>query len=105
MLEENRFLAARDGVDGHLIDPRGGRLIPMHTIVERLIEECRPHATRLRCAGALETLDNMLTANGAARQRACASRSGIASVVPALADQFARRPAPTPTPTLKSKES
>jgi carboxylate-amine ligase len=93
LLEENRFRAARDGVDAQLIDPAQGRLVPLRAIVERLVEECRPHATALRCAAALEGLDQRLSANGANRQRAYASRKGVAAVVPALAEQFARRPA------------
>jgi len=91
MLEENRFRAARDGVEARLIDPTGRRLVPLREIAEQLIAECRPHATALRCAAALENLDQRLSANGANRQRACASRLGVASVVPTLADQFVRR--------------
>jgi glutamate---cysteine ligase / carboxylate-amine ligase len=93
LLEENRFRAARDGVEAQLIDPQMRRLVPVRAIVERLVEECRPHATALRCASALENLDLRLSANGAHRQRACASRHGVAAVVPALAEQFVRRPA------------
>jgi carboxylate-amine ligase len=92
LMEENRFRAARDGVDAQLIDPEGRRLVPLRAIVEQLIVECRPHATALRCAAALENLDERLNANGANRQRACASRRGLASVVPALADHFVRSP-------------
>ncbi|MGZ4298356.1 MAG: hypothetical protein ACXVE4_13640, partial [Solirubrobacteraceae bacterium] len=66
----------------------------LRAIVEQLIEECRPHATALKCAAALENLDQRLSAGGANRQRACASRRGVASVVPALADQFVRRGGP-----------
>ncbi|MGZ4350586.1 MAG: carboxylate-amine ligase [Solirubrobacteraceae bacterium] len=94
LLEENRFRAARDGVEARLIDPTGRRLVSLRAIVEQLIEECRPHATALKCAAALENLDQRLSAGGANRQRACASRRGVASVVPALADQFVRRGGP-----------
>lgn len=92
LLEENRFRAARDGAEAGLIDPGGRRLVPLWAVVEQLIERCRPHAAALRCAAALETLDQRLRASGAKRQRACASRRGVASVVPALAQQFVRRP-------------
>jgi carboxylate-amine ligase len=92
LLEENRFRAARDGVEAQLIDPTRRRLVPLRAIVEQLIVECRPHATALRCAAALENLDQRLGANGANRQRAYASRCGVAAVVPALADQFVRCP-------------
>lgn len=94
LLEENRFRAARDGVDAQLIDTRARRLLPVRTMVEELLVECRPHATVLRCAAALENLDRRLSANGANRQRACASRRGVAAVVPALSDQFVERHRP-----------
>jgi carboxylate-amine ligase len=97
LLEENRFRAARDGVEARLIDPAGRSLVPLRAIVEQLILGCRPHATALRCAAALESLDQRLAANGANRQRGCASRCGVAAVVPALADQFVRHHGPTST--------
>ena len=90
LLEENRFRAARDGVEAQLIDTRARRLVPLRAMAEELIVECRPHATALRCADALENLDRRLSANGANRQRACAAQFGVAAVVPALADQFVR---------------
>ncbi|MFL5860007.1 MAG: YbdK family carboxylate-amine ligase [Solirubrobacteraceae bacterium] len=91
VLEENRFLAARDGVEARLIDGAGQRLEPLPVLVTRLIEECRPHAAELRCAAALENLSQLLSANGASHQRACASRHGLSSVVPAIADEFTRQ--------------
>ena len=91
VLDENRFLAARDGVHARLIDPTIRRLVPIGETVERLVQACRPHASALGCAAALEDVPRLLQANGAARQRAKAARDGLASVPAALADQFNRR--------------
>lgn len=94
VLAENRFLAARDGVDARLIDPTLRRLVPLRTTVERLVDDCYPHATQLGCAAALEDLPRLLRANGADRQRAAAARHGLGSVAPALADHFRSREFP-----------
>ena len=94
VLAENRFLAARDGTDARLIDPAIRRLVPVAALVERLVEGCRPHAAELGCAGALDDVPRLLRANGAVRQRADAAAGGLASVAPALADQFRSRRSP-----------
>ncbi len=91
VLSENRFIAARDGAEARLIDPSIRRLVSVGATVARLVEDCRPHATKLGCAAALENVPRLLGANGAARQRAAAAIHGIASVAPALADQFSSR--------------
>jgi glutamate---cysteine ligase / carboxylate-amine ligase len=91
VLAENRFLAARDGAYAKLIDPAIGRLVPVGATVERLVAACRPHAAQLGCAAALEDVPRLLQAGGAARQRAKASLHGLASVAPALANQFNSR--------------
>ena len=54
VLGENRFLAARDGMDARLIDPAARCLVPVREMLDSLLGECRPHALALGCAGALE---------------------------------------------------
>src|SRR5205807_990366 len=54
VLAENRFLAARDGMEAQLIDAAGGRLIPVRETLAALVEACRPHAYSLGCADPLE---------------------------------------------------
>ena len=54
VLAENRFLAARDGMDARLIDPAARCLIPVREMLDSLLAECRPHALALGCAGALD---------------------------------------------------
>ena len=92
VLAENRFLAARDGMDAQLIDPTLRRLVPLRTTVERLVDDCYPHAMQLGCAAALEDLPRLLRAN--AQTRAAAARHGLGSVAPALADHFRSREFP-----------
>jgi carboxylate-amine ligase len=91
VLAENRFLAARDGTHARLIDPAVRRLVSLDVIVDGLVEDCRPHATQLGCAAALDDVPRLLRTNGAARQRAAAALHGLGSVAPALADQFSSR--------------
>ena len=69
VLAENRFLAARDGMDARLIDPAARCLIPVREMLDSLLAECRPHALALGCAGALDRVPRLAAANGAARQR------------------------------------
>ncbi len=89
LLAENRFLAARDGMDARLIDPTAGRLIPVREMLDSLLAECRPHALALGCAGALDRVKRLATANGADCQRNLVARSGrLDELVARLADQF-----------------
>ena len=76
VLEENRFLAARDGMDARIVDPAAGTRVP---IIERLAEtlhSCAPHAERLGCRAELATVAHLAKHPGALRQRAVASGPG-----------------------------
>jgi carboxylate-amine ligase len=69
MLDENKWLAARHGLDGSLVDlPDTGR-VPVPELALRLLERLAPHAEEL---GALEELrgveDILENGNGASRQ-------------------------------------
>jgi carboxylate-amine ligase len=89
VLEENRFIAARDGLDARLIDPRRRRRVPVRTLVRELVEECEPHAASLGCVAQLGELTRLAAHGGADRQRAWAAAGGIESIIRTLADQFA----------------
>jgi glutamate---cysteine ligase / carboxylate-amine ligase len=90
VLSENRFLAARDGMDAQLIDTAWGRLTPAREMLKALVTECRPHAAELGCAAALEHVHDLMAANGAARQRDfTAGTAGLESLVEHLALGFA----------------
>ena len=54
VLDENRFLAARDGMDAELIEPELGRRVPARELLADLVAVCRPHAEALGCAAELE---------------------------------------------------
>ena len=88
MLAENRFLAARDGLEAKLIDPRRRRRVGVRALVQELLDECRPHAAALGCAGQLEQLNRLAAVNGAARQRFWAGHRGIASILCKLVGRF-----------------
>ena len=89
VLDENRFLAARDGVEAELIDPAAGNRRPLRTVLDGILEACRPHADRLGCRDELETAAELGRASGATRQLALAhERGGLTGLVEALAHQF-----------------
>jgi glutamate---cysteine ligase / carboxylate-amine ligase len=73
VIEENRFLATRDGMDAELIDLGLERRRPVRALLEELLERCAPHAAELRCTGALDAAADLADAPGAQRQRAIAA--------------------------------
>jgi len=88
-LGENRFLAARDGMDARLIDSAGRYLIPVREVLDSLLADCRPHALALGCAEALDRVQPLAAANGADRQREfAAGHTHLAPLVASLADRF-----------------
>jgi carboxylate-amine ligase len=89
VLAENRFLAARDGLDAWLIDPVERRLVPVRGIVEALLGRCRPHAVALGCSVELDRVHALAAANGADRQRVWAGEAGLAELVSMLMERFA----------------
>ena len=89
VLAENRFLAARDGMNARLIDSTAGCLIPAGEMLEALLERCRPHARALGCAAALELVPRLATVTGAERQRAFAAPDGrLDRLVASLAERY-----------------
>ena len=89
VLAENRFLAARDGMDARLIDPGANCLVPVRDTLEALLGRCRPHALALGCGPELERVRHLAANNGADRQRALAAHDGTLDHLPArLAYRF-----------------
>lgn len=80
VLAENRFLAARDGLEACLIDPEHCSLIPVKTLLEAQLERCYAHADPVS-AIELERVTRLTAANGADRQRQCAVRYGLIELV------------------------
>jgi len=69
MLDENKWLAARHGLDGQLVDlPKTDR-VPVADLARRLMERLRPHAEELGSGSDFDALEDILDrVNGASRQ-------------------------------------
>lgn len=77
-LDENRFLALRDGVDAEFIDPEQGCLVPVGEVLRDLGPRC-----------GFEAVEGLLEESGAARQRRLAAgERGLISLVHDLVEQF-----------------
>ena len=93
LLAENRFIAARDGLEARLIDPVAETRIPARDMLASLLRAVRPHADELGCRDALEDVAAIARENGAARQlRIARERGSLAAVVETLSDDFCSRP-------------
>jgi carboxylate-amine ligase len=70
MLDENKFLAARHGLDGELVDLPSHDRVPSKELARRLLDRLRPHAEELGSADDLDAVEDLLArGNGAHRQR------------------------------------
>jgi carboxylate-amine ligase len=70
MLDENKFLAARHGLDGELVDLPADRRIPTKDLARRLLDRLREHAQDLGSTDDLDAVEDLLArGNGAQRQR------------------------------------
>ena len=88
-IEENSFLAGRDGLDAELADLVSGERAPVRERLERLFDELAPVAAQLGCAAELEHARALAAGpGGAARQRAEAQRGGLVGLVGWLAEGF-----------------
>lgn len=68
VLEENRFLAARDGMEAELIEPELGRRVPARELLADLVAVCGPHARALGCESELSEVTRLGERPGAQRQ-------------------------------------
>jgi glutamate---cysteine ligase / carboxylate-amine ligase len=92
VLVENRFLAARDGMDARLIDPALERRVPVREQLEELLELCAPHAAALGCQAELRGVRDLAVRTGAQRQLDLAREEArLPGLVAALADGFLAR--------------
>jgi carboxylate-amine ligase len=88
-LDENRFLAARDGMNAELIDVELERRVPAREMALRLVEACAPHARALDCERELDGVVTMAERTGAERQLDSArGPERLRGLVAALADQY-----------------
>jgi carboxylate-amine ligase len=69
MLDENKWLAARHGLDGELVDLPSSDRVSTRTLARRLLERLHEHAEDLGSAAELEGIEDIIErGNGAARQ-------------------------------------
>jgi carboxylate-amine ligase len=89
LLAENRFLAARDGMDAQLLDERraDGRR-SLRAALAELLEDSAGAAAELGCAAELEDAAGLAADPGYARQRRCAARHGTGGLLARLAGEF-----------------
>ena len=90
-LDENRFIAARDGMGATFIDPDRECRVPAGELLGSLLEAVAPHARELGCEAELEPITAMAARTGALRQLELARRGdGLRGLVAELADAFCR---------------
>jgi carboxylate-amine ligase len=89
-IEENRWWACRDGVEGKLADMSSGTLRSTRECLHELLDRLDPIAARLGAADALACARELVECNGALAQRRVAARAGIPAVPGWLASQFIR---------------
>jgi glutamate---cysteine ligase / carboxylate-amine ligase len=89
VLDENRFLAARDGMDAVFIDDRSGRRTAFDVLADRLVA-CEPYAAALGCLSELADAAALARDPGHARQRRIAERKGLDGLVASLVEDFSQ---------------
>jgi glutamate---cysteine ligase / carboxylate-amine ligase len=69
ILDENRWLAARHGLEGELVDLPQWERVPTRGLARRLLDRLKDHARDLGSLDELEAVEDLLErGNGAARQ-------------------------------------
>jgi carboxylate-amine ligase len=84
VLEENRFLATRDGMRAQFIDPEAETRRPARDILHELLAACAPHAAELGCEAELAAVAALAAETGDHRQRMLAGVAQGDAVGPAL---------------------
>jgi len=69
MLDENKWLAARHGLEGEIVDLPSSERVTTKALTKRLLERLAPHAQQLGAGDALDGIHDLLArGNGASRQ-------------------------------------
>jgi glutamate---cysteine ligase / carboxylate-amine ligase len=87
-IEENRWSAARHGVEGTVADLASGQRRSTRERLVELTEMLRPFARRLGCDVELEAARGLAEANGAVQQREIAAELGLRGLAGWLGDQY-----------------
>jgi glutamate---cysteine ligase / carboxylate-amine ligase len=88
LLAENRFLAARDGIEAEFLDPAASRAVPAREQLAALLEAARPHADALGCRDELELVWALAAEPGFGRQLDIAAGEG--GSLPRMLGELAR---------------
>jgi carboxylate-amine ligase len=91
VLDENRFLAARDGIDAEFVDPRTRSRVPARVWAEEMVDCTRLYASRLGCLDELLDVLRLAGDPPAERQRQLADAHGIPRAIGALSESFCAR--------------
>jgi carboxylate-amine ligase len=87
VVEENKWRAARHGLDAEIIADDKGTVVPLRQAISDLLEDLTPVARRLDCVTELSTVDRILKAGASyQRQREVAAKNNgdLTKVVDAL---------------------
>jgi glutamate---cysteine ligase / carboxylate-amine ligase len=87
VLDENRFLAARDGMEARLVEPAAWSRRPVRDRLAELLDACAPVSRALGCEEELADVARLAASPGAVRQRGRAG-GDLRNLVAALADEF-----------------
>lgn len=87
-IEENRWSACRDGIEGTMADLHSGEQRPTRACLRELLDLLGPTAHRLGSAGELEEAGRLVEANGALGQRQAASTGGTKGAARWLIERF-----------------
>ena len=89
LLAENRFLAARDGMEAQFLDAALEGPLSAHDVLARTLDACAPDAEDLGCREELERARELSVRPVAERQRERAREAGgLGGLVEALAASF-----------------
>jgi glutamate---cysteine ligase / carboxylate-amine ligase len=89
LIAENRFLAARDGIEADLLDPLAELRRPARSQLRGVLDAARPHADALGCRAELETVARLALEPPFLRQLDAAERrSGLPGLVAEMAARF-----------------
>ncbi|HWK26902.1 MAG TPA: carboxylate-amine ligase [Solirubrobacter sp.] len=86
LTKENKWRAARYGLDATVADVESGGPAPVRALIERTLAAIAPHARELGCDRELEGVTEILrSGNGATRQLAAYARGGVTAVAAEIA--------------------
>jgi carboxylate-amine ligase len=87
-IDENRWSACRDGVQGEMADLQTGRPRSTRACLAQLLDALHTTASSLECGAELDRARALAEVNGAMVQRHVAAERGIAHVPRSLCERF-----------------